>query len=116
MALLRDAFAGRALITMNLAPIDAKATAAAGNRPHLDVERRRLRSVDVGVRSGIEMEHGTPVGWRHYLCRCCACHAALLAEGKLAWAMRHTAEDATPPPGSPPPGVVATSPSSGRPG
>jgi hypothetical protein len=34
------------------------------------------------------VEHGTPVGWRHHRCRCDACHAALLDEARVVWAVR----------------------------
>lgn len=34
------------------------------------------------------MTHGTPTAWRHHGCRCPACHRALLAESRVAWAAR----------------------------
>jgi hypothetical protein len=34
------------------------------------------------------MTHGTATGWRHHKCRCDACHAGLLDEAKVAWAMK----------------------------
>ena len=34
------------------------------------------------------VRHGTACGWRHHRCRCRSCHRALLAEAKIAWAVR----------------------------
>jgi hypothetical protein len=42
------------------------------------------------------MVHGTATGWRWHRCRCRACHRALLAEGKVTWALRRVRAGADP--------------------
>lgn len=42
------------------------------------------------------MTHGTATGWRHHGCRCRPCHGALLAEGRVAWALRRVRAGADP--------------------